>query len=640
MCAASASITAASHCPVVKPFTSASCLGGCCYSSGKCTSSSCAISGVGKEVPNTICYGVNAEGAIGGTPQCTGLACKLAVPGCTSDLLGGSCVGMVVDTTGTAFVDNPAGAALVGYPCLDVTPSDKTLNADGSKSTNGTGAYVASLWSVCDCYASAASAASAGADTTTPLPLIGKLDLANFTQLVSAVQTLSSASNPLMGALLLVTAQIPALVVPHLPTANLTSALSFLGSLVSGRKPAATASSATPLRAFIDLVRGTSAVAAAGNSTNPLGALLGALAPKSAGGAVNPLAGLANLVSALAPSGADAVERSDVLSGILGALSGGSAAAPQAELISAVAKLLGADSATAAGITTLLSGFKVPDNATDFVHDVTAAIKQGKEAASGAVGLTGIFTRLRDFVSGGTGSAATATTASPPSTNGIGSLLSAIGQLANLSGGGAPSSAALSPTNTTMMSAVTQLLGAALNPSSGTTGSTASTTSTTTSTVASDNSALEKILSVASKLAPTPASLGGSSSASTGDSNLLSSVLSAVAGGSGTDLSSLASLAGQVSPLLQALGGDGGTTGGSSAAASSPLGTILSALGTGGSTSGGGGGLSLANLGSLVTTVNKIAPVLQALAGGASSSGGDGSSGVSSVLSFLESLSS
>jgi hypothetical protein len=175
MCSPDAASTSTAFCPVAGPFKKATCLGGCCISSGKCVSSSCAISGLGREVSNTICYGLNPAMAIGASPNCRGLACKLSVPGCTSDLLGGSCVGTVVDLAGTATTKNPAGAKLVGAPCLDVTPSEKTLTKDGTLTKGGE--YVAKLWSVCDC---AAPAPATKEGLFANFPRLGKLNVTDL----------------------------------------------------------------------------------------------------------------------------------------------------------------------------------------------------------------------------------------------------------------------------------------------------------------------------------------------------------------------------------------------------------------------------------------------------------------------------
>lgn len=133
-CAPTVGVDSAAYCPIVSPFSKRMCVGGCCASSGKCTSSSCTISGIGTEVPNVICYGINQAQTIGAAPSCLDLGCYLTVPGCTSNLLGGSCLGTVVDmSAGKLDNTNPAGAVLLGKPCLDVTVSASTLEADGTE---------------------------------------------------------------------------------------------------------------------------------------------------------------------------------------------------------------------------------------------------------------------------------------------------------------------------------------------------------------------------------------------------------------------------------------------------------------------------------------------------------------------------
>jgi hypothetical protein len=304
MCSQDATSSSTAYCPALAPYKKATCLGGCCASSGKCTSSSCAISGIGKEVSNTICYGLNPAIAIGASPNCRGLACKLSIPGCTSDLLGGSCLGTVVDLSGVAASFNPAGSALVGYPCLDVTPSDKTLTADGKLTLSG--GYVAKLWSICDCQAPATIG-----NTNIPVPRLGKLNLTDIKSLVDVLKPGLDASHPLQSIVDAVKSKIPPLIVPDgASPVNLTNALGFLGSLVnkgaavleSGAvgPDGAAADPSNPVSAIANLLKGASAVAAASNSSNPLGALLGALAPSGPNGEKNPLAGLGSLVSALA----------------------------------------------------------------------------------------------------------------------------------------------------------------------------------------------------------------------------------------------------------------------------------------------------------------------------------------------------
>lgn len=149
MCDEDASMNQFSYCVWNKPYAKSACRGGCCISSGKCASSSCAISGIGRDVANMICYGTNNGFGFGGSNACAGLACKLEVAGCTTDAFGGNCVGSVV-----AFGEESAVYAesrrYIGAPCLDATPSDTTLDAAGSPA-GIKGIYMGKLWTICDC---------------------------------------------------------------------------------------------------------------------------------------------------------------------------------------------------------------------------------------------------------------------------------------------------------------------------------------------------------------------------------------------------------------------------------------------------------------------------------------------------------
>ena len=578
-----------------------------------------------------MCYGLNPAGAVGVASQCAGLACKLAVPGCNTNLLGGACVGTVTDLSGQLFLTNPAGAAMVGYPCLDVTPYDKTINASGAESTSG--AYVAKLWTVCDCRAAptvgsdiadatsnaANSAGATSAGLLRPIMGLGKL---NFTDLVSLVNDVEdAATHPLWTALSVV--KLPALVLPNLPKPNVTKALTFLGSLVhrgdAAKAATAAAADATPTGALLNLVRGASTLATATQSSNPLGSLLGALAPKTANGTVNPLLGLRNLVDALVPGGADSTEKADLLSGLLDALNGGTTAAPSAELVGAVAKLLGGGSGTgpAASLPSLLKAFTIPANSTSLLSAVKAAVTQGQTAATGGVDLPGIFSKLKAFTSPSTGS----TTSSP-----LKLIVSGVEALTGIGGGGGTATAAASTPAVKAVLLLAKLAGV-------------DTSSTST---------LQGVLNLYTKLAPVLQSLGGATQSSSSESSalgLLSSVLSTVAGGTGSggglDLSTLSSLAGKVSPLLQALGGTATTptpttstaaaTNTTSAAASNSVGTLLKAFGLGGS-SGGVAGIRLSDVSELLDVASQVTPVLQALAG----TGGTG--GTASLMNGLTSL--
>lgn len=151
------------------------------------------------------------------------------------------------------------------------------------------------LWSVCDCNATVTAVPT----STTP-SLVDSINKLNYTDVASLLTSLKGvdAGHPLQVIAQALKAEIPGLVVPMLPGANLTSALTFLGSLVNS---GSASSSASPLSALLNFVKGAGAVAKAANTTNPLGAVLGALTTASANGTTNPLAGLANLVTALAP---------------------------------------------------------------------------------------------------------------------------------------------------------------------------------------------------------------------------------------------------------------------------------------------------------------------------------------------------
>jgi hypothetical protein len=126
------------YCRVVSPFIAHTCVGGCCFSSGKCTSSSCASAGLGAAVPSVTCSGLNAAGTIGIGAACRGLGCRLAIPGCTSGSTGASCVGTVVDLFGNVTAASaPASSALLGLPCLDVAAGIKPVEYDGSAAEVG-----------------------------------------------------------------------------------------------------------------------------------------------------------------------------------------------------------------------------------------------------------------------------------------------------------------------------------------------------------------------------------------------------------------------------------------------------------------------------------------------------------------------
>ncbi|KAF8060332.1 Prx [Scenedesmus sp. PABB004] len=151
MCSADAAEGARGFCPVVAPFTAPECAGGCCVSSGKCKLPLCKLNGLGSDVMalDFICYAKN-DGPFGLLNKCRDLACKLAVPGCKSHLLGGNCVGTVVAAGDD--VDDQAKQYL-GMPCLETVnlpgPLHLPLTKPGLPSASGE--YVSGLWTVCDC---------------------------------------------------------------------------------------------------------------------------------------------------------------------------------------------------------------------------------------------------------------------------------------------------------------------------------------------------------------------------------------------------------------------------------------------------------------------------------------------------------
>jgi hypothetical protein len=135
------SASGAAVCPAVAPFTAPQCVGGCCVSSGKCKRGFCSQAGLGSEVmdPGMLCWGTNS-GHINRFNKCRNLACKLAVPGCITDPLSGSCVGSVVALSND--VDDE-GKKWVGSPCLQPVPSGLPTDALGK--VDASGAYAGKL---------------------------------------------------------------------------------------------------------------------------------------------------------------------------------------------------------------------------------------------------------------------------------------------------------------------------------------------------------------------------------------------------------------------------------------------------------------------------------------------------------------
>lgn len=159
LCTTDMQLGPATFCPFVNPFKASVCLGGCCKSAGKCKAPVCSLAGLGADVAtiDMLCWGKNS-GLFGGLNKCKNLACKLAVPGCTSDLITGNCLGTVVALE--SDIDKDA-KKYVGMPCLDkssmfdlsqikrkVLPLSLLTGLADTK-----GEHVSTLWSVCDCTA-------------------------------------------------------------------------------------------------------------------------------------------------------------------------------------------------------------------------------------------------------------------------------------------------------------------------------------------------------------------------------------------------------------------------------------------------------------------------------------------------------
>jgi hypothetical protein len=141
-------------CPAAAPFSYNQCVGGCCISSGKCKKSFCGQNGLGQEVlgVDTLCWGTNS-GIVHKFNKCRNLACKLAVPGCVTDVISGACVGSVVALSNELDADM---AKWVGSPCLQTVPGGLPIDAQGKPDV--TGPFAAKLWSVCNCAATSSMA--------------------------------------------------------------------------------------------------------------------------------------------------------------------------------------------------------------------------------------------------------------------------------------------------------------------------------------------------------------------------------------------------------------------------------------------------------------------------------------------------
>lgn len=161
MCDVTAAQGTVAYCPVTSPFTAPRCEGGCCVSSGKCKLPLCRLNNMGADVValDFICYAKNS-GLFAGLNKCRNLACKLAVPGCQSGLLGGNCVGSVVAVKDDVDAQSKQ---YIGKPCIEVHSGHSIdhmpLNALGMPKPDD--AHVAGLWTVCDCFANPSPVLSA-----------------------------------------------------------------------------------------------------------------------------------------------------------------------------------------------------------------------------------------------------------------------------------------------------------------------------------------------------------------------------------------------------------------------------------------------------------------------------------------------
>jgi hypothetical protein len=174
MCDTSPASTYANTCKVAAPFTAPQCVGGCCVSSGKCKYGSCVANGLGRDASMT-CFGQNALPNMLAllNNRCGHLACKLAVPGCKTSLMGGNCVGTVVAVGGDGAKLHPFGAQYVGAPCVETTatggvvPMPKLIDLRLPAAQ-----YVSAAWKVCDCADAAAAAPGGGGPTVVKLPSV------------------------------------------------------------------------------------------------------------------------------------------------------------------------------------------------------------------------------------------------------------------------------------------------------------------------------------------------------------------------------------------------------------------------------------------------------------------------------------
>lgn len=311
------------------------------------------------------------------------------------------------------------------------------------------------------------------------------------------------------------------------------------------------------------------------------------------------------------PQGADSTEKADVLNSILGGLSGSTAAAPVADLVGTISKMLqgaGPDSPVA-NIAALLP--KIKGNSSDIMKTVMDAVQKGKEAvANGQIDLNAILEKAKEYVGkdGGVDGQGNPT---------VSAILNGIQQLANPHGaeGGASNNPVEFINN----------IRKTLNGSDGTSFS------------------LQSLLDAASQAGPVLQQLlagaggGGDGAGADGaaaGANPLAGIMRAISGGEGgqgLDLNGVMSLARKAAPMLQSLGG--GTGGGAAVPGGNPLKGIMDAVGLG--AGGDGQGLDMERIRGLLDAAKKAGPVLQSLV---QASGAGGNNPLASVAAFLDKM--
>jgi hypothetical protein len=230
MCDTTAAEGSVAYCPATGPFSKPSCTGGCCVSSGKCKLPFCKFNGLGADVIalDFICYGKN-KGLFAGLNKCRNLACKLAVPGCKTNLMGGHCVGTL-----EAVGNNTDALArqYIGKPCIEIAnhPTSQVLQ-DLPLEQFGIGVgddYVPGLWTVCDCFANPSPVVAALPILSLKPKLLGsKLNM--FKKLIAGA-LITGCQGPVCGLL------------PQLNGMNLTLSevqipMTLLGNLTALQRP-------------------------------------------------------------------------------------------------------------------------------------------------------------------------------------------------------------------------------------------------------------------------------------------------------------------------------------------------------------------------------------------------------------------